>query len=244
MYPEPVGDHSRSFGARSVDPQVRKELVGRVFQQVAPRYDLMNDLMSFGIHRLWKRSLSTRVAANRGEVIIDLAGGTGDVACLLIGSGASVIVCDPSLEMMQVGRCRRQTQIEWLAGTGESLPVATGSVDCVTMAFGLRNMTHMDAALREAFRVLKPGGRFFCLEFSTPVPVLRQIYGVWSRLVIPRLGAVVSRNRLAYQYLVDSIRVFPDQREIAAIIEGAGFVEVSWENLMLGIAAMHSGRRS
>lgn len=243
MRPDPARDHSRSFGERSVGPREREELIKRVFQEVAPRYDLMNDLMSFGIHRLWKRKFARRVAASPGEIIVDLAGGTGDVAWLVSRSGASVIVCDRSLEMMRNGRRKRIARTRWIAGTGECLPLTGSSIDCVTLAFGLRNMTHMDRALREVLRILKPGGRFFCLEFSRPVPVLRQVYDAWSRLVIPPLGALVSRNRLAYRYLIDSIRVFPDQREVAGMMERAGFADVRYENLSFGIACVHAARR-
>ncbi len=199
--------------------------------------------MSFRIHRLWKRTLCKRVVVSGGEVIVDLAGGTGDVAYQLARYGASGIVCDPSLEMTRVGRGRRDERISWLAGTGERLPLAQASADCVTMAFGLRNMTGMSETLGEIYRILKPGGRLYCLEFSTPVPVLRQIYHSWSRLIIPRLGALISRNRLAYQYLVDSIRRFPGQHEIKQLFESAGFMDVRWENLSFGIACIHSGRR-
>lgn len=232
---------SRSFGDRAVSPEERQRLIRRVFTVVAGRYDLMNDLMSFGIHRLWKRRLARAAAPRAGQVIIDLAGGTGDVARLLCGPDRSVTVCDPSTAMMACGRMRDTAPIGWLAGTAEAIPLADGSVDTVTIAFGIRNVTHMPAALAEVVRVLKPGGRFLCLEFSKPVPLVKPFYDLHSRLVIPRLGALVAGAPEAYQYLVESIRRFPDQREMAALLEQAGLTGVTWSNLSFGIACLHVG---
>ena len=238
-----MADLSKTFGARDVSPVERERLIRRVFSRVAPRYDLMNDLMSMGIHRLWKRKLIAETDPGPGDVIVDLAGGTGDVAIGLAGSNRTVIVCDPSIEMMEVGRERTTTRLHWLGGVGEALPFGARSVDAITIAFGIRNVTQIDDALTEAIRVLKPGGRFLCLEFSKPIAPVRPFYDMFSRVVIPRLGAWVSRNKEAYDYLVESIRRFPDQEEMKQLMEKAGCVDVTWRNMSFGIAGLHVGRR-
>ncbi|MBI5107855.1 MAG: class I SAM-dependent methyltransferase [Rhodocyclales bacterium] len=232
----------RSFGRETVSTTERRERIQRVFGAVAPRYDLMNDIMSFGIHRLWKRSLARRVVAVRGFVV-DLAGGTGDVARLLASEGRCVVVCDPSLPMMHAGMRRGKGGLVWLAGEAERIPLGDASVDLLTVAFGLRNATQLERALVEIRRVLKPGGRFVCLEFSRPAPWLAPVYDLYSFLVIPRLGALVAQEPHAYQYLVESIRRFPDQQGFASLMEQAGFDEVRWENVSFGIACLHFGRR-
>jgi len=239
-------DLSQTFGKQSVDEAERERRIRRVFEAVARRYDLMNDLMSMGIHRLWKRSLVRLAAPRAGQHIVDLAGGTGDVAALMAAPDRLVTVCDPSLGMMDAGRSRgdaRLAQVQWLAGTGEALPLADGSVDTLTIAFGIRNVTQMSAALAEIRRVLAPGGCFLCLEFSTPWAPLRPFYNLFSFTVIPRLGAWVANAPEAYTYLVESIRRFPDQREFKAAIERAGFENVSYRNLTGGIACIHSGHK-
>lgn len=230
----------QSFGRQRVASDERRARIRQVFNAVAPRYDLMNDLMSFGIHRLWKRTLERRCRGRHG-VVLDLAGGTGDVARLLRGHGRKVMVCDPSLPMMSAGRRLAHESIQWLAGEAEALPLADGSVDLLTVAFGLRNATSLTAALAEIRRVLAPGGRFVCLEFSRPRPWLAPFYDLYSWWVIPRLGAAVAGQPIAYQYLVESIRRFPDQHEFAALVEAAGFQGVHWENLSFGIACLHFG---
>lgn len=230
-----------SFGRHRVSADERRARIRRVFEAVAPRYDLMNDLMSFGIHRLWKRTLARRVAASCG-VTVDLAGGTGDVARLLRAPARQVVVCDPSLPMMRAGR-ERDTALAWVAGEAEALPFPAASVDLLAVSFGLRNATRLEAALGEIRRVLKPGGRFVCLEFSRPYRWFAPFYDLYSYLVIPRLGAAVARAPEAYTYLVESIRRFPDQRGFAALMENAGFSAVRWENLSFGIACLHFGER-
>ena len=229
-----------SFGKQSVTAAERRRRIRAVFGAVAPRYDLMNDVMSFGIHRLWKRRLARRVAAVTG-VAVDLAGGTGDVARLLVDGRRRVVVCDPSLPMMLAGRRRGETGLTWLAGEAERLPLADASVDLLTVAFGLRNATCLEQALAEIRRVLKPGGCFVCLEFSRPVAWLAPLYDLYSFLVIPCLGALVAREPRAYRYLVESIRRFPDQRGFAALMEQADFSAVHWENVSFGIACLHFG---
>lgn len=239
------GEHdiNHSFGSETVNPEQRRQRIRTVFNAVARRYDLMNDLMSMGIHRLWKRTLARRVKGIQGRVI-DLAGGTGDVAHLLIATGRQVVVCDPSLAMMQVGQRRfAGSDLQWLLGEAESMPVADSSVDLLSVSFGLRNATDLELALSEIFRVLKPGGRFVCLEFSQPAAWLAPFYDLYSFWVIPRLGAAVAREPLAYQYLVESIRRFPNQQDFAVMMERAGFVGVHWENLSFGIACLHFGTR-
>jgi demethylmenaquinone methyltransferase/2-methoxy-6-polyprenyl-1,4-benzoquinol methylase len=240
---KPLNELSRTFGKHSVQEQERERRIRRVFEAVAARYDLMNDLMSMGIHRLWKRSLVRLAAPQPGQTIVDLAGGTGDVAALMAGPDRRVIVCDPSLAMMEVGRARGHAHVQWLAGTGEQMPLPAASVDTLTIAFGIRNVTRIEDALAEALRVLKPGGRFLCLEFSTPWAAVRPLYNLFSFAVIPRLGAWIADAPEAYSYLVESIRRFPDQRAFQALIEQAGFTDVRYRNLSLGIACIHVGRR-
>ena len=233
----------RTFGNQSVSNEQRRANIRSVFDAVAPRYDLMNDLMSMGIHRLWKRTLARRVSGVFGRVV-DLAGGTGDVARLLVHPQRVVVVCDPSLAMMEVGKRRAGNQnITWLAGEAEQLPLPDASVDLLTVSFGLRNATQLNRALAEVLRVLKPGGRFVCLEFSRPAWWLAPFYDVYSFFVIPRLGAAVAGEPKAYQYLIESIRRFPDQAGFAHLMEQAGFADVRWENVSFGIACLHFGSR-
>lgn len=234
----------QSFGREKVASNERRTRIRRVFELVAPRYDLMNDLLSFGIHRLWKRTLRRRCQESAGQVV-DLAGGTGDVARLLLRADRHVVVCDPGIEMMKAGQKvgAGDMAIYWLAGEAEALPFATHSIDLLTISFGIRNVTQLAVALAEIHRVLKPGGRFVCLEFSRPQWWLKPFYDLYSWLVIPRLGAAVARQPIAYQYLVESIRRFPDQREFAALIGAAGFAAIRWENLSFGIACLHFGEK-
>jgi demethylmenaquinone methyltransferase/2-methoxy-6-polyprenyl-1,4-benzoquinol methylase len=231
-----------SFGKQSVTAAERRQRIRVVFRAVAPRYDLMNDVLSFGIHRLWKRRLVARVASARG-VAVDLAGGTGDVARRLVAGQRRVVVCDPSLPMMLAGRARGDAGVAWLAGEAERMPFASASVDLLTVAFGLRNATYLECALAEIRRVLRPGGCFVCLEFSRPAAWLAPLYDLYSFLVIPGLGALLAREPQAYRYLVESIRRFPDQRRFAALMEQAGFGAVHWENVSFGIACLHFGTR-
>jgi demethylmenaquinone methyltransferase/2-methoxy-6-polyprenyl-1,4-benzoquinol methylase len=238
-----MSDLSTSFGDQEVAPEQRQELIRNVFRRVAPRYDLMNDLMSFGIHRLWKRTLARHVNAADGQVIVDLAGGTGDVAARLAGWNRTVVVCDPSLEMMQVGKYRRLDGVRWLAAVGESLPLEDNSIDALTIAFGIRNVTHMEGALKEILRVLKPGGRMLCLEFSKPWGPIRPFYQLFSSTVIPKLGAWISRNPDAYEYLIQSIRRFPDREEMKSLMQDCGFCNVSYRNMSFGIACLHVGQK-
>ena len=249
----PAGPESRWFGERAVQPDEKTDLVRGVFSSVAGRYDLMNDLMSGGIHRIWKSQFIAAIRPRPGERLLDVAGGTGDISMKFLaaaGQGASATICDLTEDMVRVGRDRaidrgRVAGLDFVVGNAESLPVADGSVDVYTIAFGLRNVTRIDPALAEARRVLKPGGRFFCLEFSRVVlPVLRRIYDAYSYAAIPRLGALVAGDRDSYQYLVESIRKFPEQPALAERMTEAGLSRASWRNLTGGIAAIHTGWRT
>jgi demethylmenaquinone methyltransferase / 2-methoxy-6-polyprenyl-1,4-benzoquinol methylase len=238
-----VPDLSRTFGSQEVDPRERERLVRDVFRRVARRYDLMNDLMSFGIHRLWKRSLAFAVNAGPGQRIVDLAGGTGDIAQRVAGVDRQVIIVDPSFEMMAVGRETRHHALRWVAGTAEQIPLPEASADAVTIAFGIRNVTRIELALAEILRVLKPGGRLLCLEFSRVVGPLRAPYELYNRWAIPAIGTMVAGDTAAYRYLVESIRRFPDQETMCGILRDAGFVDVWYRNFSMGIAALHVGSR-
>ncbi|MEO1135081.1 MAG: class I SAM-dependent methyltransferase [Pseudomonadota bacterium] len=249
-----------SFGFRTVRTEDKARLVRSVFDSVAENYDLMNDLMSGGVHRIWKSVLLDRIAPRPGETLIDVAGGTGDIALgFLTRAGArpkseakppaQAVICDINYEMLKAGEVRNAAesfagQIRRVAGDAENLPFPDKSADAYTIAFGIRNVTDMAAALREARRVLKPGGRFFCLEFSHPITEsLQKIYDAYSFNVIPWLGEHVAKDRQSYQYLVESIRKFPGQEAFAGRLKAAGFSRVKYENLTMGVAAIHTGWR-
>lgn len=243
-------EDTASFGFADIPAAEKAPRVRQVFDSVAGRYDLMNDLMSAGVHRLWKAALLDWLAPRPGARLLDVAGGTGDIARGFLRrtkakGGAEAIVCDINYEMLQAGRTRPDgAGLRWLCGNAEAVPLPDAAVDAYTIGFGIRNVTHLDAALAEAHRVLRPGGRFLCLEFSQPVlPLLDRLYDAYSFNVIPRLGALVTNDRGSYAYLVESIRRFPTQRGFAQRIAGAGFSRVSYRNLSGGIAALHSGWR-
>jgi demethylmenaquinone methyltransferase/2-methoxy-6-polyprenyl-1,4-benzoquinol methylase len=247
-------DATAPFGFRDV-PQAEKErLVREVFSSVARRYDLMNDLMSGGVHRLWKDAMVEWLNPRPGWRVLDVAGGTGDVAFRMEGAArcrggaADILVCDINADMLAEGIRRAQTNgeagIEWICGDAESLPIADASVDAYTIAFGIRNVTHTDRALTEARRVLKPGGRFLCLEFSRcEAPGLDVLYDRFSFSVLPLLGGWVAQDEEAYRYLAESIRRFPPQAAFAKMIEKAGLSRVKVRNMVGGIAALHSAWR-
>jgi demethylmenaquinone methyltransferase / 2-methoxy-6-polyprenyl-1,4-benzoquinol methylase len=240
-----------SFGFARVGEGAKQGLVNEVFARVAPRYDVMNDLMSGSLHRLWKDDLVSWLAPPRSAapyVLLDVAGGTGDVALRALhasGPGASAVICDISSEMIEAGRRRAGGErLSFVRGNAEALPFAKGRFDAYTVAFGMRNLTHLEAALAEAFRVLKPGGRFLCLEFSAvEVPLLDRLYEAYSFNAIPALGRLVAGDSASYRYLVESIRRFPDQENFTHLIENAGFERVRYRNLSGGIAAIHSAWR-
>jgi demethylmenaquinone methyltransferase/2-methoxy-6-polyprenyl-1,4-benzoquinol methylase len=239
------------FGYRDVAPEEKPELIRGIFSSVASRYDLMNDLMSAGVHRLWKDEFVAWLNPQPGSAILDVAGGTGDIAFRIAarlrakGGAAKITVCDVSEAMLVAGTRRpeaKAAKISWLCGDAENLPVEESSQDAYTIAFGIRNLTHLERALAEAYRVLKPGGRFLCLEFSRVIaPGLDDIYDLYSFAVLPRLGEIVAGDGAAYRYLAESIRRFPSQAAFTKLIAGAGFSQVKFRNLSGGIAAMHSG---
>jgi len=249
-----TGD-TAAFGFRQVAADARQGLVNDVFATVAGRYDLMNDLMSGGLHRLWKDDLVSWLAppkSARRFDLIDVAGGTGDIAQRVLqagGPGCTGVLCDINPAMLEVGRKRLSAaglggRIAFAIGNAEALPFPDKSFDAYTIAFGIRNVTHIDKALSEAFRVLKTGGRFLCLEFSAcEVPLLDRLYDFHSFEVIPRLGALAAGSAEPYRYLVESIRKFPRQEPFADLVRAAGFARVSFRNLTGGIAALHSGWR-
>lgn len=244
-------DSAEQFGFTRVGAGERQRLVNEVFSRVASRYDLMNDLMSGGLHRLWKDDFITWLAPPRGPNdfhLLDVAGGTGDIAAKFLkaaGPGARCTICDISPEMLTVAQKRFASSANaprMVAGDAANLPLPDACMDAYTIAFGIRNVTHIEKALLEALRVLKRGGRFLCLEFSqVDVPLLDALYEQYSFKAIPVLGGLVAGDSASYRYLVESIRNFPDQDRFAAMIGGAGFAQVRYRNLTGGIAAMHSG---
>ena len=242
------------FGSRDVPLGDKQGLVDDVFRSVARRYDLMNDLMSFGLHRAWKDALVTAADPPRNHpfAILDIAGGTGDVAFRLIAAGGEqtrVTVCDINPDMLSVGReraarDRRGDAVTFTEGNAEALPFADRSFDAATVAFGIRNVARIETALAEAYRVLKIGGKFLCLEFSAvDLPGLDQLYDLYSFNVIPALGRAVAGDAESYRYLVESIRRFPRPEAFAAMLRGAGFARVSYKVMTGGIVALHSGWR-
>ena len=243
-------DNTTDFGYRTVPTDAKKPMVRAVFDSVAPRYDVMNDLMSLGIHRAWKRDFVAALHPAPGRTLLDLAGGTGDITFgWRAAGGGPAILSDINAAMLGVGRDRAAARAQvggvgFLVADAERLPLPDRSVDVVSIAFGLRNVTDKPAALREARRVLRPGGRFACLEFSRlQVAVLGPLYDAWSFQVMPRLGRAIAGDAESYRYLAESIRTFPDQAALAAMMGEAGLEQVRHRNLTGGIAAIHTGRR-
>jgi demethylmenaquinone methyltransferase/2-methoxy-6-polyprenyl-1,4-benzoquinol methylase len=235
-----------SFGYEEVAPEEKTRRVGGVFSRVASRYDLMNDLMSGGMHRLWKDQFVRRVKPRAREAILDMAGGTGDIAFRMAASGAQITVADINPDMLRVGIDRAADRgidgLVWAEENAEALTFPDQVFDAYTIAFGIRNVTHLDQALAEAHRVLRVGGRFFCLEFSTPTwPGFRQAYDAYSDRIVPELGRIVAQDEASYRYLVESIRRFPSMAEFKVLIERAGFAQVRVEPILGGAVAIHSG---
>ena len=237
------------FGERVVREDEKAGLVHGVFSSVASKYDIMNDVMSVGIHRLWKDAMMDWLAPRAGQRLLDVAGGTGDIAFRFLkrAPGATAIVTDMTEAMLVEGRKRAEAEalaqrLDWVTGDAMALPFDDDSFDVYTISFGIRNVTRIQEALNEAFRVLKPGGRLMVLEFSQlPNAGLQKLYDLYSFNVIPRMGQAIAGDRESYQYLVESIRKFPDQERFAAMIRDAGFDQVKYRNLSMGIAALHSG---
>jgi demethylmenaquinone methyltransferase/2-methoxy-6-polyprenyl-1,4-benzoquinol methylase len=248
-------DQTTHFGFRDVSLGEKQTLVNDVFHSVASRYDLMNDLMSMGLHRVWKDIMINALNPPRADTpfaLLDVAGGTGDVAfraAKASGSGFRATVCDINSDMLDVGRQRAAARhlddrVSFVEGNAEALAFPDRYFDGYTIAFGIRNVPRIDLALREAYRVLRPGGRFLCLEFSSAdVPGLDRIYDLFSFKVIPPLGRAVTGDAESYRYLVESIRKFPKPNAFAEMIRGAGFSRVTWQSLSGGIVALHSGWR-
>ncbi|KAG9446413.1 hypothetical protein H6P81_012541 [Aristolochia fimbriata] len=260
--------HATSFGFKEVHEEEKSKMVGNVFSSVASSYDLMNDFMSAGLHRLWKDRLVAKLHPFPGMKHLDVAGGTGDIAFRVLESinsvshsalrcgvtdevegGSRIYVCDINPKMLSVGKKRAAERgidgspvLQWVEGDAEALSFPKGSMDGYTIAFGIRNVTHIEKALSEAYRVLKKGGRFLCLELShVELPIFKELYDYYSFSIIPAMGEVVAGDRDSYQYLVESIRRFPKQEVFAKMIADAGFQKVEYENLVGGVVAIHSG---
>jgi demethylmenaquinone methyltransferase/2-methoxy-6-polyprenyl-1,4-benzoquinol methylase len=242
-------DSTTHFGFQTVPEADKAGMVHGVFTRVASRYDVMNDLMSGGVHRLWKDAMMDWLAPRPGQRLLDVAGGTGDIAFRFLkrAAGASAVVLDMTESMLVEGRKRAEAErmaanLDWVVGDAMALPFAANSFDVYTISFGIRNVTRIADALSEAFRVLRPGGRLMVLEFShIPNSGLQWMYDRYSFNVIPVMGQVVAGDRDSYQYLVESIRKFPDQETFASMIRTAGFGQVKYRNLTMGVAALHSG---
>jgi len=243
-------DKTTHFGYREVPESSKAGLVGQVFDSVASRYDIMNDVMSFGVHRLWKRFTIGQAGVRAGQRVLDVAGGTGDLSAAFArqaGPTGMVTVADINAAMLEVGRARLTDRglvgnIEYVQADAEQLPFPDNHFDCITMAFGLRNVTHQDRALASMYRVLKPGGRLLVLEFSRPVlPGLNAVYDAYSFNILPKLGKLIANDEASYRYLVESIRKHPDQETLKGLMEQAGFERVHYFNLTGGIVALHKG---
>lgn len=242
-------ENTTHFGFQTVPEADKAGMVHGVFTRVASKYDVMNDLMSGGMHRLWKNAMMDWLAPRSGQRLLDVAGGTGDVAFRFLkrAPGAKAVVLDLTESMLVAGRQRAEAErlasdLEWVVGDAMALPFANNSFDVYSISFGIRNVTRITDALAEAYRVLKPGGRLMVLEFSRiPNELAQWVYDKYSFNVIPVIGQVVAGDRESYQYLVESIRKFPDQDAFASMIRAAGFGQVSYRNLSMGIAALHSG---
>ena len=235
-----------NFGDQPVSPEEKTRRVGAVFSSVARRYDLMNDLMSGGMHRLWKDRFVARVKPRAGEAILDMAGGTGDVAFRMARRGARVTVADINADMLEVGKQRAEARslpgLTWKVENAERLGFEDSSFDAYTIVFGIRNVTDIPAALREANRVLKRGGRFFCMEFSSSNwPGFSNLYDAWASNVIPRIGKAVADDEESYRYLVESIRRFPRPNAFKSMVQDAGFIRAAAEPMLGGLVTIHSG---
>ena len=244
-----TAEQTTHFGFETVPEAKKAGKVQNIFNSVASKYDIMNDVMSVGIHRIWKEAMMDWLAPKPGQKLLDVAGGTGDVSFKFLkrsGSGHATVL-DITENMLIEGRKRAEADqmldnLDWLVGDAMSLPFADNSFDVYTISFGIRNVTHPQEALNEAFRVLQPGGRLMVLEFSQiPVPLIQKAYDLYSFKVIPTMGKLIANDRSSYQYLVESIRKFPDQETFLSMLQNAGFKNTGYRNLSLGIAALHSG---
>lgn len=243
-------DNKTHFGYETIDSGEKVQRVGEVFDSVASKYDVMNDLMSFGVHRLWKRFTIDQSSVRPGQTVLDLAGGTGDLAIKLsrrVGRDGKVVLADINASMLQQGRDRLidmaiTNNVEYIQVDAEALPFKDDSFDCVTMAFGLRNVTDKQRALDSIFRVLRPGGRLLVLEFSKPVlPLLSKAYDAYSFTALPMMGKLVANDSESYRYLAESIRMHPDQETLKGMFDLAGFEKTSFHNITGGVVALHKG---
>jgi demethylmenaquinone methyltransferase/2-methoxy-6-polyprenyl-1,4-benzoquinol methylase len=242
-------DKITHFGFQKVPVEEKAQRVRSVFDSVATEYDLMNDVMSLGIHRLWKRLAIGMANIQPGQQVLDLAGGTGDLVMLIaprVGPQGRVVLSDINNAMIRTGRARLLDRgiagnVEYVQADAERLPFPDSSFDCITMAFGLRNVTHKQAALDSMYRVLKPGGRLLILEFSRPAALLKPAYDFYSFSILPRLGQLIARDAASYRYLAESIRMHPDQKTLLGMLESAGFEACDFHNLTGGIVAIHRG---
>lgn len=243
-------ENTTHFGFRTVSTHKKANLVAEVFNSVAPKYDIMNDLMSLGLHRLWKRITIQEAALRPGQLVLDVASGTGDLAKAFakeVGKNGKVVMTDINDAMLEVGRERLINSgfvenIEFIQANAECLPFTDDYFDCITIAFGLRNVTHKELALQSMFRILKPGGKLLILEFSQPpLPIIKKIYDLYSFNIIPKIGELVANDKDSYQYLVESIRMHPNQERLKTLMQEAGFEDVTYNNLSGGIVALHKG---
>ena len=245
-----MSDEKTHFGYQDVDKAAKAGMVGQVFDSVASKYDVMNDLMSFGVHRLWKRFTLDQSGVRPGHAVLDIAGGTGDLAGQFskrVGAQGTVVLADINASMLFTGRDKLLDKglignIDFAQANAEVLPFADDSFDCITIAFGLRNVTDKDKALRSMNRVLKPGGRLLVLEFSKPVlPLLSKAYDAYSFSALPMMGKLVANDAESYRYLAESIRMHPDQDTLKQMMEDAGFAKATYHNLTGGVVALHKG---
>lgn len=242
-------ENTTHFGFETVREDEKAGRVQGVFSSVASKYDIMNDVMSVGIHRIWKEAMMDWLAPRAGQKLLDVAGGTGDISFKFLGRAGSghATVCDITESMLIAGKTRAEAatmsdSLDWVVGDAMALPFADNTFDVYTISFGIRNVTRPQEALNEAFRVLRPGGRLMVLEFSQlPSPMMQAAYDAYSFNVIPRMGQLIANDRDSYQYLVESIRKFPDQKTFLEMVKIAGFENAKYRNLSLGIAALHSG---
>ena len=245
-----INDGKTHFGYQTVDAESKAGMVGQVFDSVASKYDVMNDLMSFGVHRVWKRFTIEQSAVRAGHYVLDIAGGTGDLAAKFsrrVGKDGYVVLADINAAMLTTGRARLMDDgivgnLDYAQANAESLPFADDTFDCITIAFGLRNVTDKDKAIASMYRVLKPGGRLLILEFSKPVlPLLSRAYDAYSFTALPMMGKLVANDADSYRYLAESIRMHPDQDTLEGMMQQAGFEKTSYHNLTGGVVALHKG---
>ena len=239
MTQAPKARSSYIFGHERVTPAERERRLRVAFDRLAPYYDRLCDIQSLGLHRYWRKVFLNMVTQQRGQRIVDIAGGCGEIAHRLASPDRQVIVLDSSIAMMNKGRSNDLTGVDWVSGLARELPFPNTCMDTVTCAFGIRNLTYVSAGIQEIYRVLKPGGRFYCLEVSQPWPLIRPLFKAYCRYVVPRLGALITRQQEAYDYLVESIIDFPSRKEIKDLLEQTGFVDVRSTSLTLRIACIH-----